>query len=525
MLSRPQPREGRLQAQDRPDALTGWRSDRIALAFGLLVFGLHALCAGRYDAFRDELYFIVCGRHPDFGYADQPPVVPLLAAGFYGLGHSVWMLRVPAILACGALAFLSVRFARLLGGGAVAGAVAAVSVSIAPMLMGMVATLNTTAFDPLAWTAIAYGLVYAIKTGDQRALVLCGVIAGVDLEIKYALIFWGVSLIVGLALTPERRLFTRQALWWGAGATALIALPSFVWQAAHGFPFRELAAAARDKNADIPATAFLLNQVIIMNPVLAPVWLSGVSAPFVIPRLRPYRFVSIAFVTCLALVIATHGKDYYSAAAYPVMFIFGAVAIAAWATSASRSVALATGAVVATAFSAAAAPLALPVLPVPMLKAYVQRLPIQPQQQEKSFHGTLLPQVFADQLGWRDFASQVGRAWAKLPASERARTSIKTDNYGEAAALDVYGEAAGLPPALTGHNQYFLWGPRGQRPVNLLVVQNHPERLSPYCQETTILGATYSPDAMAYENDKAIVFCLGLKIDIRSIWPDLKNFS
>ena len=514
-----------MRASDRQDAQEGWRSDRVALTFGLFALALHAVFAGRYDVFRDELYFIVCGRHPDFGYADQPPVVPLLAAGFYAFGHSVWMLRLPAILASGALAWLAVRFARLLGGGAVAGAVAALSVTIAPMLMGMAATLNTTAFDPLAWTAIAYGLVYAIRTGDPRALLLCGVIAGVDLEIKYALIFWGVSLIVGLGLTPERSLLVRKQLWWGAGAAALIALPSFVWQAAHGFPFRELAAAARDKNADIPATAFLLNQILIMNPVLAPVWLSGVAAPFVIQRLRPYRFASIAFVTCVALVIATHGKDYYAAAAYPVMFIFGAVAISAWATSTARRLALITGAVVATAFSAAAAPLALPVLSVPMLKAYIQSLPVQPQQQEKSFHGTLLPQVFADQLGWRDFAAQVGAAWAKIPASERARTSIKVDNYGEAAALDVYGEGEGLPPALTGHNQYFLWGPRGQRPVNLLVIQNHPERLAPYCQQTTILGATSSPDAMAYENDKAIVFCRGLKIDIRTIWPDLKTFS
>lgn len=514
-----------MRASDRQEPLTGWRSDRVALAFGLLAFGFHALFAGRYDVFRDELYFIVCGWRPDFGYADQPPVVPLLAAGLYGLGQSVWMLRLPAIFASGALAWLAVRFARLLGGGAVAGAVAAVSVTLAPMLMGMAATLNTTAFDPLAWTAIAYGLVYAIRTEDMRALVLCGVIAGVDLEIKYAMVFWGVSLLAGLGLTPERRLLTRKALWWGAGAAALIALPSFVWQAAHGFPFKELAAAAKDKNADIPAPAFLLNQIIIMNPALAPVWLSGVAAPFMIPRLRPYRFAAIAFVTCLALVIATHGKDYYPAAAYPVMFIFGAVAIQDWATSAPRSLALIAGVVAATAFSAAAAPLALPVLPVAALKAYIKSLPVQPQQQEKSFHGTLLPQVFADQLGWRDFASQVARAWATIPASERGRTAIKVDNYGEAAALDVYGTGAGLPPALSGHNQYFLWGLRGQSPVNLLVIQNHPERLSPYCEETTILGATYSPDAMAYENDKAIVFCRRLKIDIRTIWPDLKNFS
>ncbi len=508
-----------------PTAHVSWRTDGLALTLGLLAFGLHALVAGRYDVFRDELYFIVCGRHPAFGYIDQPPVVPLLSAGAYALGQSVWILRLPATLAAGGLAWLAVRFARLLGAGAVAGAGAALSVSITPMLMGIVATLNTTTFDPLAWTSIAWCLAYAIKTGDYRVLWLCGVIAGLDLEIKYALVFWGVSLVVGLGVTPQRQIFARRELWQGAALAALIAFPSFAWQAVHGFPFLELAAAARDKNTDISPLSFLLNQLAVMNPFLAPVWLSGVVGPFVVGRLRPFRFLPIAFVACAAMIMATHGKDYYLAAGYPVMFIFGAVAITQWARRVVARAVLVAGSVLALSLSAAVSPLALPVLPVPLLKGYIDRFPVEPQQQEKSFRGTVLPQVFADQLGWRDFVAQVSNAWSRIPASERGRTSIKVDNYGEAAALDVYGGRAGLPAALSGHNQYFLWGLRGQNPANLLVVQDHPERLSPYCQETTVLAITASPDAMSYENGKAIVFCRGLRVDIRAIWPQLKAYN
>lgn len=511
--------------QIETSAAVPWRADGLALAFGLVAFVLHALVAGRYDVFRDELYFIVCGRHPAFGYADQPPIVPLISAGLYGLGQSVWILRLPAALAAGGLAWLAARFARLLGGDAVAAAGAALSVTLAPMLMGLAATVNTTTFDPLAWTAIAWCLAYAVKTGDTRVLWLCGVIAGVDLEIKYSLVFWGVSLAVGLALTRERRLFARGPLWGGAALAAVIAAPSLIWQAVNGFPFLELAAAARGKNTDIPILAFLLNQVVVMNPLLAPVWVSGVIAPFRVPHLRPYRFLSTAFITCFALVILTHGKDYYLAAGYPVMFIIGAVAIAHWVRSAAGRAVVAAGFVAAAAVSTAMAPMALPVLPVPLLKAYMRQIPIKPQQQEKSFHGTLLPQVFADQLGWRTFAAQVGEAWAKIPTSERARTSIKVDNYGEAAALDVYGAPSALPPALSGHNQYFLWGLRGQDPVNLLVVQDHPERLAPYCRETTVLATTSSPDAMSYENGKAIAYCRGLKVDPRALWPQLKHYN
>lgn len=501
------------------------RRDYIAIGAGLAALCLHALFAGRYDVFRDELYFIVCGRHPAFGYADQPPIAPLLAAGFYSLGHSVWLLRLPVTLAAGALAWLSVRFARLLGGDGFAAAGAGIAVVIAPMLMGMMATLNTTAFDPLAWTLIAYLLVRAVKDQDRTALLWCGVVAGIDFEIKYALVFWFASLVIGLLATPERRVFKEKFLWLGIGLAAVIGLPSLIWQGLHGLPFRDLAAAARDKNADTPPLSFVLNQVLVMNPLLAPLWISGIVAPFTVAQLKPVRFLSIAFLASLALVLLTHGKDYYIAATYPAMFIVGAVAMAHWVKGTKGRVALAGWGALAAAFTVLISPMALPVLSVEGLKTYMENFPLKPQQQEKSFQGTLLPQLFADQVGWHDFTDQVGAAWAKIPAGERARTGIKLDNYGEAGALDVYGKSYGLPPALSGHNQYYLWGLRGQHPVNLLVVQDHPERLTPYCQEAIILGTTNSPNAMAYENGKTIAYCRGLKVDLAKIWPELKNFS
>lgn len=504
---------------------TGWTADYVAWGLAALAFVLHAAFAGRYDVFRDELYFIVCGRHPAFGYADQPPLIPLLSAGFYALGHNAWMLRLPATLAAAVLAWLAVRFARLLGGGTFAAVGAGVCVIIAPMLMGVGATLNTTTFDPLAWTLIACLLIKATRDGDRSALLWCGVVAGIDFEIKYALYVWAISLVIGLAATPERRIFRDRMLWLGAVIAVAIGLPSILWQAAHGWPFLELAAAARGKNSDIPPLSFIINQVLVMNPLLAPVWIAGVIAPFVISSLKPVRFLAIAFLASFALTLLTHGKDYYIAATYPTMFVIGSVAWGHWVRTALARTALAGWGVLAVVLSALVAPLALPVLPVADLRTYIERSPFKPQQQEKSFRGTLLPQLFADQLGWHDFTDQVGAAWQKIPAAERARTGIKLENYGEAAALDIYGPAYNLPPALSGHNQYYLWGLRGQHPVNLLVVQNNPDRLEPYCRKTVILGETYSRDAMAYENGKTIAWCQGLKVDWEKLWPELKNFS
>lgn len=499
------------------------RGDRLGWLWGAAVFALHALLAGRYDLFRDELYFIVCGQHPAFGYVDQPPLVPLLAAGLYALGHGAWAVRLPAALAAGVLVVVTIRLVRLLKGERIAVLLAALAVSIAPLLMGMSSVLSTTTFEPLAWTAIALLLVRASRLGDDRALILAGLVAGIALEVKYSLALWAVGVAVGVLATEQRGLLLRRALWVGLALAGLIALPSVIWQARHGIPFLELSAAAAAKNADVALAPFVLNQIMLLNPFLAPLWLAGLIAPFFVRKLRDLKFLPIAWVVFFVIVRLGHGKDYYLAATYPALFAIGAVALAPLCRGPMRRAGFAVVALAAFAVSAIAAPIALPLLSPAALASYIRATGLAPQQQEKNFAGTALPQLFADQLGWHDFTAQVLAAWSRVPAADRAHTAIEVDNYGEAAALDLYGRQ-GLPPALSGHNQYFLWGLRGQRPVDLVVVQESVDDLRPYCREVAVLGVTHSPYAMAYENGKVIALCRGVTPPLATLWPRLKAY-
>jgi 4-amino-4-deoxy-L-arabinose transferase-like glycosyltransferase len=502
----------------------GARSDWTPLIAGVAVALLHALVGHRYGLFRDELYFIVCGRHPAFGYVDQPPLVPLLAAGLYDLGGSVWALRFAAALAAGGTVAVTMLLTRLLGGNGIAMAMAGLAAALAPVLVGLSATLSTSTFDPLTWTALAYFVVRAIRLSDDRALLFAGLVAGVSLEIKYSLLLWAPGLALGILATPERALLTRKTLWLGLALATAVALPSIIWQGLHGWPFLELGAAAGDKNADTALVPFVLNQFLILNPLFALLAVAGLVVPFVSTRFRDLRFLPIAFVVYFAVVRLGNGKDYYLAAAYPALFAIAAAALAPLARTTAARAAFATATVSAVAISALILPLAAPILVPASLAAYMQRIGIAPQQQEKSFAGTALPQLFADQLGWRDFAHQVGAAWQRIPFAERARTGIKVDNYGEAAALDVLGAPYALPPALTGHNQYFLWGLRGQQPEHLLVVQDGVEDLRPLCRETVVLGVTASRWAMAHENGKAIVWCRAIEPPLAQLWPALKRY-
>ena len=495
--------------------------DRVAWIVTGAVATMHLAVANRYDLFRDELYFIVCGRHPAFGYVDQPPLVPLLAAGLYALGHQTWLVRLPAVCAAAALVWVVIAFVRLLGGCDGAAWIAGLAAGLAPMLMGLTATLNTTTFEPLAWTVVAYGVARAAVRGDRRALLWAGVIAGIAMEMKYALPLWLVSIAVGLALTTERRLFRYIDLWLGLAIALVIALPSAIWQATHGFPFVELVRNAGGKDVTVPPVAFAFGQVFVFNPLFAPIWLCGLIAPFAMRDLRTVRFIAIAFVVSAAAIVAGRGKDYYLAPAYPPLLAIGSVAIERLVRDARVRVAYMA---VAVAVALIVAPLALPILPPDVLVSYQSSTHLRATKQERGDAGDLLPPTFADMLGWRDFVAEVGVAYARVPPAARARTSLVVDNYGEAAALDLYGAAYHLGPALSGHNQYFLWGPRGQAATDLVRIQADPERLRPYCAELVVLGTTHARYARDFENGKTIALCRGLHPSLSAIWPTLKRY-
>lgn len=507
-------------------------AERATLALAAAVFAAHVLASvlGPYEFFRDELYFIDCGRHPSFGYVDQPPLVPLLAAASQALGRTLLLVRaLPAlahagtVIVAGALAAL---VARTLGERTeVARLVAAVSVALAPMYLGLHSTLNTTCFEPLAWTFIAYAAARAALDGERRWLVWLGIVAGVAMEAKYAAPFLLAPLVLGLALGPSRRiLWTREASA-GVAAAVALALPSVAWQVAHGLPFRELLhAASHGKNTVVPPGAFLLNQVLVMNPLLAPLWIGGVAWSLFARRLAPVRFLGVAFAGVLLEMMLLHGKDYYVAPAYGVAFALGGV-LSARVVRARGTLALGAWLVLAAALTAIAVPSSMPIVPPEALARYVVATHTQPQAQENSQRGAVLPQLMADMLGWRELESTVASVWRALPADERAHTAIVTGNYGEAGALDLYGPDDGLPPARSGHNQYFLWGPGDEDPLVILRVGGDPERWKDQCEELTIPARFGGPYVMPYERDRPIVQCRRPRFSLRAEWSDFKHYQ
>lgn len=504
------------------------RTDQIRLSPFWLLIGivtavtaaLHLMVAGRYDLMRNELYFLACGLRPAFGYADQPPLVPLIAAATQMFGESVWLMRLPAVIAVTALVPLTAAFVGLFGGTGKARVIAAFAAAFGFGIAAVSTTLTTASFEPLTWTASAYLIARAVLCDDRRALIWAGVVVGLSMEAKYGIVLWLIPMAIGLALTSARRIFTWRECWIGLGVAAILSAPSLIWQAANGWPFIEIIANHTKSNITGGPLHFELGQILALNPLFAPLWIAGIIAPFTAERLRPARFLVIAFLGATALTLATHGKDYYLFGAYPAILAIGAVVAArlwSWVIGLWLAASVANFALLA--------PVILPLLPPQQLFGLLESKHLRPEPNEKAAVGAPLTQVFSEEMGWRDLERRVAAAYRALPPADRARAAIFATNYGEAAAIDVYGRRDGLPGAISGDNQYYLWGPRSHDGSVMLLVNGDPETWRSRCGSVEVVSRFGVPLAMPFEQDRPIALCRSLHGGLAAAWPRLKRYG
>jgi hypothetical protein len=302
----------------------------ILAAVKLLV---HLATATNYGLFGDELYFLAAGEHLAWGYVDFPPLTAAQAWLALALfGKSVFGIHVlPALLGAG-LMLLTGLLVHELGGKRFAQALAGLAVLTASLYLYVNSYLSMNSVEPLIWMGCAWVLIRMIRTGNTKLWLAFGGLAGLGLLNKHTMLLFGAALIAGLLLTPARRLLWSRWLLLGGAFAFLIFLPNLVWMARHDFPFFELLAKIRAdrRNVALSPLQFVLQQVIWMNPLTAPIWLAGLGWFFAGAAGKAYRALAWAYLFTLALLLITDGRVYYLAPAYPMLLAGGAVAIEGW---------------------------------------------------------------------------------------------------------------------------------------------------------------------------------------------------
>jgi hypothetical protein len=485
----------------------------------------HLITADRYGIFRDELYYLACAEHLDWGYVDHPPFIALITwASVRVFGDSLLGLRFLPAIAGAAVVWLTGRLAKELGGNRFAQVMAAVAIAVAPIYLLMQHWMTMNAFEPLVWVGCVWCIIRAINTQRPQYWLGFGIVVGIGMETKYTIAFFVLGVIIGLVLTPHRQVLRSRWFWIGALVAFLIFLPNLVWLIQHDFPFLELMENIRSTGRDVVRgpLAFVADQAMILDPVLFPLWLAGLLWLFFGKDGSRYRVLAWTYLALLITFILLEGKNYYLAPAYPMLFAGGAIffeklSTARWKQlrSAYLSAIVLSGIVLA--------PLTSPLLPVESYLRYQNLLGLEPIRAENQATGPL-PQYFADEFGWEEMTREVARIYYGLPAEQRASIAIFANSYGQAGAIDFFGPKYGLPKAISNHQSYWLWGPREYTGEIVIVLGSDGTGDREHFNSVEVVGRAQHPYSRPDENFD-IFLCRGLTSDLHAFWPQIKNWS
>ena len=479
----------------------------------------HFLFNGGYGYFRDELYYAACGQHLAWGYVDHAPGVAVAAwASRALLGNSLFALRFLPALSAAAKVLLAGWIAREAGGGKFAQFLAALAVLLAPIYLTFDNFLSMNAFEPVFWMLCAAIVMRILNGGDRRLWLLFGLVAGLGILNKHSMLFFGSGLAMGLLLTPARRQFVSAWIWLGAAISMLLFLPNFLWELHNGWPtVALLRTVIGTKYATVPAWEYIAQQMLLTHPLAAPIWLAGLWFLLFDRAGKKFAVLAWAYLVVLAEMLLLHGKIYYLAPAYIMLLAGGA----AWIEMRvlPRTGSWLKPAIVAPLVlgAAIAAPLAMPILPVAAAVKYCAFWDVKAVHVENVPQADL-PQLFGDMFGWRDQVQAVAQVYHSLSPEQQRQTAILAYNYGEAGAVDYFGPQYSLPPAISGHNQYGLWGPRGYSGDSVIAIGFPAARLNDAFAEVSAMATVSPPHALPEERNLTVYLCRKPRQNLSLSW-------
>jgi 4-amino-4-deoxy-L-arabinose transferase-like glycosyltransferase len=440
------------------------RANRLLYLLALLKLVLPFLLQnGTYEPHRDEFLYLAEARHMAWGYMEVPPLLSVFAwlTNLFG-GGFFWIKLWPSLF--GALTYLIVgRMVLSLGGRQFA-----LLLSFLPFVFA--AYLRTHfLFQPgfleiFFWTLLAYALVRFVQSKDPRPekwLWLAGLAAGLGMLSKYSMLFFATSLIGGLLLTPQRRLFRNRHTLYALAIAFLLFLPNLLWQWGHGFPVVYHMNELQRTQLQYISTATFFSEQLLLNLSVIYIWIAGLVVVGFSREGGPYRFIAWSFVIIMTLLALGHAKGYYSLGVYPIVFGFGAVGLERWTAKRlhfRRYVMVAVSLFIGYGFIMTG----LPVMPPQQLAEHyagsgIARKAGALRWEDLKDHP--LPQDFADMLSWKEMTRKVAEVYATLDAREKSQTLLFCDNYGEAGAVNYYGPQYHLPPAYSADASFLYWIP------------------------------------------------------------------
>ena len=516
------------RTDDSPTSAASRNNWLVLGGFALFTFAIHLIFYKGYGFFRDELYFIACGKHLAWGYVDQPPGAPLVAWFSQKiLGQTLFAIRFVPVLFATAQILLTGLTARVMGGRGYAQFLACLCVLAAPQYFG--SYLNTDMFMMLGWALCAWVAARIFAGESPRLWLLFGLFGGLALEGKHAMLFFLLAFLVAVVVSPQRKMLLTPWPWYCAAVAFAIALPNVIWEYTHHWATYELLSniAKSNKNLVLGPWQYLHSNIESLGGLTVLVWVPGLVWCLFLKGGQRFRAIGWMWIFSYILFIALKGKDYYLTPTYPMLFAAGGVALESWFARIPRAAVW----MVKVAFAlliflrgAIAWPFAMPMMSEEKFIAYEKALGAAPSKTENT-ELEELSQQYADMHGWPELAASVAKVYNSIPEPERGQCAIFAGNYGEAGAIDYFGPQYGLPASISAHQNYWFWGPRNYTGECLVIIAGSSTRelLAKNYTSVVAAGETDAKYAIPFENHRTIWIYRGQKNGtLRDVWPQLK---
>jgi hypothetical protein len=493
-----------------------WSSDVAILIYvALATVIVHLITGGRFGFHRDELATLEDSRNLAWGFVAYPPVTP-----FFGrlslilFGTSLTGFRFFAAVTEAIAVVFTGLMARELGGRRGAQLVAAAAAI--PFCLAGGTLMQYVSFDYLFWVLTAYFVIRLLKSDDPRWWIAIGTAIGLGMMTKYTMGFLAIAVTVGVVLTGARRHLKSKWLWYGVTLSLLIFLPNLLWQAQHHFISLDFLRHIHARDVRIGRTKNFLPEQLEFTLLGVPLWLAGLYFYLVSPKGSRFRALGWMYLVPLALFVIAKGRGYYLAAAYPMLYAAGSVQGEQWLAAMRRSWAIALRAMVWTALLVDIAFFGTVLLPV---------------GQVNSRWWTFANKIqgdYREEFGWEELTQTVAQIRDSLPPEDRARLGILAGNYGEAGAINLFGERYGLPRAISGVNSFWLRGYGDPPPQTLIVIGFSRHFLEANFASCQLAGHTWNKFGVKNEETEDhpdIFVCRGLHQSWPDFWKDFQYYG
>lgn len=423
---------------------------------------------------RDEYLYLAFGDHPAWGYFSVPPFIGVISflVEMASNGSNFWARFLPAI-AGGLSVFIIALIVKEAGGKLFALAMACMAFIFSPIYLRVNSLLQPVSFDVLFWLLSMFLILRMLRTKDTRLWYPVFITWGVGFLNKYLIAILIIATLGALLLSRDRKLLFTRSFLIGGLVSLLMILPNLLWQYNHNFPvFHHLRELNDTQLVNVRPADFLIDQLVFNMPFILPL-LFGLAAMLFFRPLSHLKPLASIYFIILAILLVTHGKNYYTIGYYPVLFgVCASIAERFFSDGWKflRYIVLPLVFLLNLPFIPV---LAMPFMSYEKIAAYTRALPVfeaGTRWEDGQLHE--VPQDFADMTGWKELFTIVDDEYSRLSADEKKKTVVYAENYGQAGSIKYYGKSRGIPEPVSFSDNFLLWAPDNLDGITAVIYVN-----------------------------------------------------